>query len=383
MSTYTRQPITFVRGEGAWLWDSAGERYLDATAGVAVCNLGHAHPKVSAAICEQAGRLLHTSNLYTIDAQVTLAERLLPLTGMETAFFCNSGTEANEAAIKLARFYAHSQGNREPLIVVMDQAFHGRTLGALSATGSEKLKTGFAPLLPGFVRVPFDDIAALEAVARQHPGIVAVLLEPIQGESGVRMPHTGYLAKVRALCERFGWLMMLDEVQTGMGRTGAWLGCQHEGILPDVMCLAKGLGNGFPIGACLARGQAARSFTPGAHGSTFGGNPLACATATAVIDALEAEGLIAHAAQLGQWLLEGFTDRLQGADGVVSIRGQGLMIGIELNRPCGELVAQARARHLLINVTAERVIRLVPPLVITQDQAEMILNTVCERVQRL
>jgi len=375
MTTYRRQPVTFERGEGAWLWDTEGRRYLDALSGVAVCGLGHAHPAVQEALCEQAGRLVHTSNIYGIALQEQLGERLVRLSGMERAFFCNSGAEANEAAIKLARLYGHGKGVAAPKIAVMDGSFHGRTMATLSATGNPKIQAGFEPLVPGFVRIPYGDASALATTAASEPDLVAVLVEPVQGEGGVNVPPAGYLADLRTLCDRQGWLLMLDEIQTGMGRTGQLFACQHEEVLPDVMTLAKGLGNGVPIGACLARGSAAALFGPGSHGSTFGGNPLACSAALAVIEVLTAEELPARAAALGADLVTLFSNRLQDVAGVVEVRGKGLMIGIELDRPCADLVGQALAEGLLINVTADRVVRLLPPLVLEDEQAQLLVDT--------
>jgi acetylornithine aminotransferase len=370
MSNYKRLPISFARGQGAWLWDTEGRRYLDAISGIAVCGLGHAHPAVREALCEQAGLLLHTSNLYGVVYQQTLAERLTALSGMDNAFFCNSGAEANEAAIKLARLAGHRRGIELPQIVVAEGSFHGRTLATLSATGNYKIQAGFEPLVQGFVRVPYNDLGALERVAQHTPGITALLIEPAQGEGGVNLPASDYLNGARALCDAHNWLLMLDEVQTGIGRTGRWFAYQHNAILPDVLCLAKGLGNGVPIGACLARGEAAGLFQPGAHGSTFGGNPLACRAALAVLDTLEQEALVARAAALGQRLLRGLRQRLGGKPGVVDIRGFGLLLGIELDRPCAELVIRALDKGLLINVTAERVICLLPPLILEDQQAD-------------
>jgi acetylornithine aminotransferase len=375
MSTYKRQPVTFERGEGAWLWDTSGRRYLDALSGIAVCGLGHAHPAVQAALCEQAGRLVHTSNVYGIALQERLGEQLVRLAGMERAFFCNSGAEANEAAIKLARLHGHGKGIATPKIAVMEGSFHGRTMATLTATGNRKIQAGFEPLVEGFVRLPYGDAGALEALAAGEPDLVAVLVEPIQGEGGINVPPAGYLAALRALCDRHGWLLMLDEIQTGMGRTGTLFACQHDEVLPDVMTLAKGLGNGVPIGACLARGTAAELFGPGSHGSTFGGNPLACSAALAVLEVLTASDLPARAAALGDDLTTLFRARLADVPGVVQVRGKGLMIGIELDRPCADLVGQALAAGLLINVTADTVIRLLPPLVLEDEQAQLLVDT--------
>jgi acetylornithine aminotransferase len=375
MSTYARLPVSFERGQGVWLWDTQGRRHLDALSGIAVCGLGHAHPAVTRAVCEQTARLIHTSNLYGIDAQERAAERLCRVAGMDAAFFCNSGAEANEAAIKLARLFGHQRGIQSPTVVVMENSFHGRTLATLTATGNRKVQAGFEPLVHGFSRAPYNDLAALEAIAHNSNEVVAVLVEPIQGEGGIRIPDPGHLSAIRRLCEAHGWLMITDEIQTGMGRTGAWFACQHEQVMPDVITVAKALGNGVPIGACLARGPAAQVFGPGSHGSTFGGNPLACHTAETVIGVIEAEGLCEQAAAMGSRLLDGLRDRLGGLSGVQDIRGLGLMIGIELERPCGELVSRALNEGLLINVTAGNVIRLLPPLIITEGEADTLLET--------
>ena len=381
MSTYNRLPVTFVQGQGAWLTDSEGRRYLDALSGIAVCGLGHAHPALTAALADQAGRLLHVSNLYRIAEQEQLGETLCQLSGMERVFFANSGAEANEAAIKLARLHGRRREIRNPAIVVMENSFHGRTLATLSATGNRKVQAGFEPLVQGFVRVPFDDLQALEAVAENQPDVVAVLVEPIQGEGGIRIPSDDYLAGIRALCDRQGWLMMLDEIQTGMGRSGRYFAFQHSEVVPDVMTLAKGLGNGVPIGACLARGEAATLFAPGHHGSTFGGNPLACRAGLVVCDTLRSADLPARAALLGEKLLDDLNAALGDLEAVQEIRGRGLMIGIELDRPCGELVGMALEAGLLINVTAERVIRLLPPLILSDAEAERLVEILARLVR--
>jgi acetylornithine aminotransferase len=380
MTTYARQNVSFARGQGVWLWDTQGRRYLDALAGIAVCGLGHAHPNVTRAICEQAGRLIHTSNLFTIDAQDQLGERLCAVAGMDTVFFCNSGAEANEAAIKLVRLHGHNKGIKEPMVVVTEGSFHGRTLATLTATGNPDLQQGFEPLVPGFIRARYNDVEALQAIARHHEGIVAVLLEPIQGEGGLCVPRPGYLSAVRKLCDRQGWLLILDEIQTGMARTGRWFCHEHEDAAPDVMTLAKGLGNGFPIGASLARGAAARLFKPGSHGTTFGGNPLACRAGLAVIDTIEQDKLAERAWELGDYLLTSLHERLDGVRGVLEVRGRGLMVGIELERPCRELVQQALARGLILNVTAGNVIRMLPPLVIERSEIDTIVAIVTDLV---
>ncbi len=375
MPTYKRLDVCFTHGEGAWLFDTEGRRYLDALAGIAVCGLGHAHPGVTRAISEQAGRLLHTSNLYAIAQQQQLAARLVGISGMDNVFFGNSGAEANEAAIKIARLYGHGRDIEKPSIIVMENSFHGRTLATLSATGSRKVQAGFEPLVGGFVRARFGAIEELQGIARNNSSIVAVLLEPIQGEAGIRLAPEGYLEAVRALCDAQGWLMMLDEVQTGNGRTGRMFAFQHTSAVPDVLTTAKGLGNGVPIGVCLARGAAAEVFHPGNHGSTFGGNPLACAAANSVLDTILTEDLCGNAARMGERLVAGLQARLAGLPGVVEIRGRGLMVGIEMRAPCAYLVEAALERGLLINVTADKVVRLLPPLIITAQQIDRIVET--------
>ncbi len=376
MNTYARQPVAFVRGEGAYLWDEAGKRYLDAVAGVAVNGLGHAHPRLVKAIADQAATLIHSSNLYRVPRQEELAERLCALSGMDRAFFCNSGCEANEAAIKLARLYGHGKGIEVPTIIVMEKAFHGRTMATLTATGSRKIQAGFEPLLAGFARVPFNDLEAIRHVAEHNKSVVAVLLEVVQGEGGINLLAPDYLAELRTICDAHGWLLMLDEVQTGIGRTGTWFGFQHSGVMPDVIALAKGLGSGMPIGACLARGAAAEVFQPGNHGSTFGGNPLACAAALATLDVIEDDKLLDNARVRGDAIRSGLRQALDGMHGVVDIRGEGMMIGLELDRPCGELVAVARDAGVLINVTADTVIRLVPPLIYGAAEVDALVAAV-------
>jgi acetylornithine aminotransferase len=380
MNTYNRQPVTFVRGEGAFLWDTEGKRYLDAIMGVAVCGLGHAQADIAEAICDQARTLLHTSNIYGIAWQEALADRLSSISGMDKVFFCNSGAEANEAAIKLARLHGHRKGLSDPHIVVMESSFHGRTLATLSATGNRKVQAGFEPLVSGFVRVPYGDLEKLRQVAANDRNIVAILVEPVQGEGGVRVPPASFLQGIREICNAHGWLMMVDEVQTGVGRTGEWFGFQHSGIRPDVMSLAKGLGNGVPIGACLAAGAAAELFGPGNHGSTFGGNPLMCRVAHTVLEVIERDGLLLRADELGQRIQDGLRARLHNVAGVLEVRGLGLMIGIQLDRPCNALVGQALAQGLLINVTADSVVRLLPALVMTDEQTEMLITTLAELI---
>jgi acetylornithine/N-succinyldiaminopimelate aminotransferase len=375
MNTYARQPLAFARGEGVFLIDAAGKRYLDALAGVAVVSVGHCHPKLAKAISDQAYSLIHTSNIFSITLQERLADRLCALAGMDSVFFCNSGAEANEAAIKLARLYGHKKGIEVPTIIVTEGSFHGRTMATLTATGSRKAQAGFEPLLAGFARVPYDDVPAVRQVAANNKNVVAMLVEPITGEGGVNIPAESYLRELRAICDQNGWLFMLDEVQTGIGRTGKWFGFQHEGVRPDVMPLAKGLGGGVPIGACLAAGPAAQLFQPGKHGSTFGGNPLACAAALAVLDIMEEEKLVEGAAKTGHYLVSRLRDELAQTQGIRQIRGRGLMIAIELDRPCGELVASALARGLIINVTSDNVVRLVPPLVFNVEHADLLAST--------
>ena len=375
MNTYARLPVTFSRGLGCQLEDTAGRLYLDALSGIAVNTLGHGHPRLVAAIADQAVRLMHVSNLYQVAEAEFLSDRLCALAGMDEVFFANSGCEANEAAIKLARLYGHKREITQPQIVVMEHAFHGRTLATLSATGSRKVQAGFEPLVSGFLRVPYGDFDALSHLATNATGVVAVLLEPIQGEGGIRLADDGYLRQVRALCDKMQWLMMLDEVQSGIGRTGHWFAHQHAEIRPDVMTLAKGLGSGVPIGACLAAGAATGTFAPGNHGSTFGGNPLACRAALTTLDVIEQDGLMQRAVSVGERIRLGIAAAIAkaGLTSVKEIRGRGLMIGIELDRPCGELVAKALEAGLLINVTAERVIRLLPPLVMTDNEADQLV----------
>lgn len=383
MATYNRLPVTFTKGEGVWLWDQDDRRYLDAVSGIAVCNLGHANPVVADAICDQARTLVHTSNLYGIQHQLELGEKLTDLAQMDRAFFCNSGAEANEAAIKLARLYGNQRNIENPSVVVMDNSFHGRTMATLSATGNRKVQAGFEPLVSGFVRIPYGDIEALRGAVGKAQNIIAVLVEPIQGEGGVQVPPADYLKNIRAICDENNWLMMLDEIQTGIGRTGNLFAYQGDDVLPDVVTLAKGLGNGLPIGACLARGPAAGLFGPGNHGSTFGGNPLACRAALTVLDTVTGSSLPQRAATLGTTIVEGFRQRIGDLPGVLDIRGRGLMIGIELDRPCGELVTRALEAGLLINVTANSVIRLLPPLITSDDEATAIVDGVSALVEQI
>lgn len=377
MNTYSRLPVTFVKGEGVWLWDDHGERYLDALAGIAVCGLGHCHPRLTKAICEQARTLIHTSNLYHIDKQERLADRLIELSGMDNAFFCNSGAEANETAIKLARLHGHNKGIALPTIIVMERSFHGRTMATLTASGNRKVQAGFEPLLTGFVRVPYNNMEAVTQVAVNNKDVVAVLVEPFQGEGGVNIPEAHYLQQLRNLCNQYGWLLMLDEVQSGIGRSGKWFAFQHSNIVPDVMTLAKGLGAGVAIGACLAKGVAAEIFKPGNHASTFGGNPLACAAAIETLAVIAEENLLDHAMKLGDFMRDRLKNQLADIPGVVQIRGQGLIIGIELSVPCGDLVKKALEKKLLINVTSDKVIRLLPAFVMQPGEAEQVVDMTC------
>lgn len=380
MHTSARQPVSFCRGQGASLWDTEGVEYLDAIAGVAVTSLGHANPEIAAAIAEQATVLLHTTNMFRIPWQEQLGERLCLLSGMQRAFFCNSGAEANEAALKLARLHANARQVTQPQVLVMENSFHGRTLATLAATGNPAVHRGFEPLMPGFVRVPFDNIEAIRQVAAQSRDIVAVLVEPVQGEGGVHAASAGYLQALRQLCDEHDWLMMIDEVQTGLGRTGTWFGFEHAGIKPDVITLAKALGNGFPIGACLARGKAAELFSPGHHASTFGGNPLACRVGCTVLDIMQRDRIPQRAAASGHRLLAALKLALGNHPEVVSVRGIGLMIGIELNGPCAELVGRAREeQRLLITVTRGNTVRLLPPLICDDAQ----IDDIAARITRL
>lgn len=378
MSTYLRLPVTFVKGEGVWLWDDRGDCYLDALSGIAVCGLGHSHPTLAKALCEQANLLIHTSNLYHIEKQALLAERLVSLSGMDNVFFCNSGAEANEAAIKLARLYGHNKGIELPTIIVMERSFHGRTMATLTATGNRKAQAGFEPLLVGFLRVPYDDLNAVAQIAASNKQVVAVLMETYQGEGGVNFPQINYLQGLRQLCDQNNWLLMLDEVQCGIGRTGKWFAFQHSGIVPDVMTLAKGLGSGVPIGACIARGDAANVFKPGNHASTFGGNPLACTAALTTLDVIEKDHLMENAVSIGDYIRGRFKEKLANWSDVIQIRGQGLMLGIELPVPCGELVKEALKHRLLINVTSEKVVRLLPALIMKQAEAEQVVEIASE-----
>lgn len=381
MATYNRTDTAFENGQGSWLFDSNGNKYLDLISGIAVCGLGHCHSAVTQAIKDQVGRLVHTSNLYQIPLQNELATLLAKVSGMDNVFFCNSGAEANEAAIKLARLYGHQREIKNPCIIVMEDAFHGRTMATLSATGSRKVQAGFEPLVSGFARAPFDDLDAVREIAKNNPDVVAVLLEPIIGEGGVQIPDPGYLPELRKICDENQWLMMLDEVQTGNGRTGSYFAYQQQGFTPDVVTTAKGLGNGFPIGACLARGPAAQLFKPGNHGSTFGGNPLACAASLATVTTIINQKLPERAAQLGTHMVNQLKEEMKHANYVREIRGAGMMIAIELDFPCPELVVLARAKGLLINVTADSVIRLLPPLTLTEQEAELAVTALAKLIK--
>lgn len=383
MPTYGRLPVTFERGEGAWLWDSEGNQYLDALGGLAVSVLGHSHPKVAETIARQGATLIHTSNLYGIESQLVLAEKLAALSGMTNMFFGNSGAEANEAAFKIARKFGHSKKIDAPETLVADGSFHGRTLAALSATGNPKIQVGFEPLVPGFTRIPFNDLDAVKIAINDRSNVVAVMVEPIQGEGGIVVPGDDYLTGIRALCDEHGLLMILDEIQTGMGRTGDWFACQHFDVMPDVMTLAKGLANGIPIGVCLARGDAANVLSPGTHGSTFGGNPFSCSVANTVLQVIEEEGLLEHAARMGERLRQNIESGMFAPERVVEIRGRGMMMGIEMDSPCTELVSMALERGLLVNVTAERVIRMLPPLNLSEDEVDQVSERLCDSIKAL
>lgn len=379
---YARLPVSFTHGQGVWLWDAQGRKYLDALAGIGVSCLGHAHPRLVAAISEQAARVIHTSNIYEVPQQAELAARLAALSGMRDVVFNNSGSEANEAAIKLARYYAYQRGNSHAHIITMDSSWHGRTLATLAATGSDKARKGFEPLPSGFIQVPYNDAAAIRAAGDAEPRVAAVLLEALQGEGGIRPSDAAFLREVRQLCTERGWLLMIDEVQSGIGRTGKWFAHQWADIVPDVMTLAKGLAGGVPIGAMLAAGPAAGVFTPGSHGTTFGGGPLVCAAGLAVLDALESENLLDNAHSVGGHLKARLAQELAGLPGVAEVRGRGLMLGIELARPCGVLALRALEAGLLINVTRDRVIRLLPPLVLSRAEADRIVDTLAPLIRQ-
>ena len=381
LPTYARKAISFTHGEGAWLWAEQGERYLDALSGIAVCGLGHAHPAVATALSEQAQKLVHTSNIYRIQKQEQLGTRLCEISGMEKVFFCNSGAEANEAAIKLARMHGHRKGIQQPHTLVFENSFHGRTMATLTATGNRAAHAGFEPLVPGFIRAHYDNIGAIRQLCAQHKQLSAILVEPIQGEGGIHIPSPDFLPQLRAICDDYDLLLMIDEVQTGNGRTGTWYGYQQANILPDVMTTAKGLGNGVPIGACLTRTKANDLFKPGNHGSTFGGNPLACAAGLAVLDTIEQQQLLSHVTKTSELLLNTLKQRLSQHPLCHNIRGQGMMLGIELTQPCAEIVDIALEQKLLLNVTAGNVIRLLPPLIIDNEQVELIAEGVTRCVE--
>jgi acetylornithine aminotransferase len=383
MNTYAPLPVSFVRGEGAWLWDEDGKQYLDAISGLGVCALGHAHPALARVISEQAATLIHTGNLVRIPWQEKLADRLAGITGMDRVFFGNSGAEAIECALKITRVLGHERGFDNPGVIVMEGSFHGRTMAALSATGSRKVQAGFEPLVSGFMRVPFGDAAAIEKIAHPRNEITAILVEPIQGEAGIRMPPAGYLSELRTICDDNGWLLIFDEIQSGLCRTGKWYAHQHEGVRPDILATAKALANGLPIGACAANGAAAEALSPGRHGSTFGGNPLVSRAACAVLDIMQEENISGQAASTGDYMLGALRSRLAKDPGVSEIRGRGLMIGIELNQDANHLRQLALEKGVLLNVTQDRVIRLLPPLIIDRDQAGQIVDVVCSLVEKI
>jgi len=383
MNTYAALPVAFERGEGAWLWDVAGKRYLDAISGLGVCALGHAHPEVTRVIAEQAGKLIHTANLARIPWQEKLADNLAEITGLDRVFVANSGTEAIECALKITRIIGHQRGYKKPGVIVMENSFHGRSLAALSATGSRKVQAGFEPLVGGFLRVPFANAEAVAKIANNNNEVVAVLVEPIQGEAGIKVPKSGYLETLRGICDENDWLLILDEIQCGLCRTGRWYAHQHEDVQPDILTTAKALANGVPIGACVARGAAADAFSPGRHGSTFGGNPLASRTACTVLDIMKSEDLNARVEQTGEKMFAACRSRLQDNPVVKDIRGRGLMIGIELDQDVNRLKTVALDQGLLLNITRNNVIRLLPPLIIDQDQAEQIVDMVCKLIECL
>ncbi len=374
MNTYARLPVAFVRGQGVWLYDESGKKYLDALAGIAVNTLGHAHPRLVRALTEQIGRVIHTSNLFQIPLQEQAADRIAAITGLDEVFFCNSGLEANEAAIKVARKYGHERGIAEPAIIVMEKAFHGRSLATLSATGSRKVQAGFEPLVQGFVRVPLNDLDAVRQVAERNKNVVAVFVEPIQGEGGINLARMEYLRGLKEICDRHEWLFMSDEVQCGLGRTGKWFVYQHAGIEPDVVPLAKGLASGVPVGACVVGRRAKGVFKPGNHGSTFGGNPLAMCGVVTTLDTMKEEDLLANAVRVGSAIRDGLAAALKDVAGIVEVRGMGMMIGVELDRPCGDIVKVALERGLVVNVTAENVIRILPPLVMSADEGRQVVE---------
>jgi acetylornithine/N-succinyldiaminopimelate aminotransferase len=381
MHTYGRLPLALSHGRGCWVWDTDGKKYLDGLGGIAVNTLGHAHPKLVPALQEQIGKLIHSSNYYLVPLQEQLAAKLCELSGLSNVFFCSTGLEANECAIKIARKFGHDKGIDRPEIVVYEAAFHGRSIATLSATGNPKVQAGFGPLVEGFVRVPLNNVAAIEEIANTHKNVVAVFLEVIQGEGGIHPATVEYLREVRRVCDENDWLLMLDEVQCGMGRTGKWFAHQWAGIHPDVMPLAKGLGSGVPVGAVVCGPKAANVFGPGNHGTTFGGNPLAMRAGVETIRIMEEDGLLANAAAVGALLKSGLERELKGVKGVVEVRGQGLMLGIALDRPCGDILGRAAKAGLMLSVTAERVIRLVPPLILSADEAAQIVAILCPLIK--
>lgn len=383
MPTYGRQDVAFVRGEGSWLEDAEGNRYLDALGGLAVIVLGHANPAVARTLADQSSTLLHTSNLYRVPNQEELADTLQRVSGMDNMFFANSGAEANECAIKIARLFGHNQGIENPTVIVADASFHGRTLATLTATGNRKVQAGFEPLVKGFLRVPFNDAEAVRQIAQHNKSVVAVMVEPIQGEGGIQVPSDTYLKELREICDSNGWLLILDEIQTANGRTGHYFCYQGYDVVPDVVTIAKGLGNGVPIGVCLAKGTAANVLKPGNHGSTFGGNPLSCAAGLTVIREIEENDLCQRASDLGNRMMDAFRSRLGNLNNVRDIRGKGLMMGIELDSPCGDLVAKALEKGLLINVTADSVVRLLPHLTTTDEEADQIVDKLCELIESI
>ena len=375
MNTYARQPVAFVRGEGVWLWDEAGRKYLDALAGIAVNTLGYAHPRLTRALSQRiATGVIHTSNLWRIPDQEAAADRVAQITGLDEVFFCNSGLEANEAAIKVARKYGHDRGIAEPAIIVMEKAFHGRSLATLSATGSRKVQAGFEPLVSGFVRVPLNDLEAVRQVAEHNRNVCAVMVEPIQGEGGINVSRLDYLRGLKEICDQHAWLFISDEVQCGLGRTGKWFVYQHAGFQPDVVPLAKGLGSGVPVGACVTGNRARGVLKPGNHGSTFGGNPLAMTAVITTLDTMREDGLLENAERVGKVIREGLGAALGGAKGVSEVRGMGMMIGVELEEPCGELVKAGLDAGLVINVTADKVVRIMPPLVMSEAEGAEVVR---------
>jgi len=380
MAAYGRLPVTMSRGDGARVWDDTGREYLDALSGIAVTALGHADPVISEAIADQAQSLMHVSNLFNIPQQEALGEQLCRIADMDKAFFCNSGAEANEACIKIARLHGHAQKIGTPTIIVTDTAFHGRTMATIAATGNAKIKAGFGPMMQGFHVVPFDDADAVEEVASLRQDIVAVMIEPIQGEGGINIPKAGYLKRLRQICNDNNWLLICDEIQSGMGRTGKWFAHQHESIKPDVISIAKALGNGMPIGACLARGPASELIQPGTHGTTFGGNPIACRVGLTVVQEIEKRGLVQRAGELGERMCNGFNNALHNQPGIVHIRGRGMMMGIQLDVPCAELVGKALSAGILLNVTAGNVVRLLPPYILSDEQADDLVRRVSDLI---